>query len=322
MWFRAVVVSLLKRKQRQAIYGIMSPIVVIVNVVYHLSMDKPTKQSKPAKKTTDSSPTPQRVRPVPAVSRAVAILRLLSREREPMGVKAIAQSLGMVTSTALHILRVLVDERMVRVDPATKRYVLGTGLLSLARSVMESNPFVTLAQPAVDRISDKWHLSAYGVEVSWNPPQLVLVARSRLQNPYRLHVDLGIRFPVLCGATGRLIAAFNELPLTDIKTRFNEVKWHDAPEFGAWRKDVDGVRTKGYSLDSGEDVAGVYQLAAPVRDTRGHVTHSLVASMVGKQLARDALRQLATDLVNEASAIELALHGEREDLAAQGRSSA
>ena len=38
-----------------------------------------------------------RVRPVPAVSRAVAILRLLGRSPNAMGVKAIAQSLGMVT---------------------------------------------------------------------------------------------------------------------------------------------------------------------------------------------------------------------------------
>ena len=54
----------------------------------------------------------------------IAILRLLGRSPEPMGVKAIAQSLAMVTSTCLHILRVLVDEELVKVD-ATKRYSLG-----------------------------------------------------------------------------------------------------------------------------------------------------------------------------------------------------
>ena len=49
--------------------------------------------------------------------------------------KAIAQSLAMVPSTCLHILRVLVDEELVKVD-ATKRYSLGAGMLSLARSVI------------------------------------------------------------------------------------------------------------------------------------------------------------------------------------------
>ena len=40
------------------------------------------------------------IRAVPAVTRAVAILRLLAARREPMGVKAIAQALDLVPSTA------------------------------------------------------------------------------------------------------------------------------------------------------------------------------------------------------------------------------
>ena len=55
------------------------------------------------------------VRAVPAVSRAIAILRLLGRTRAPMSGKAIAEALGLVPSTALHILRVLVAEELVKV---------------------------------------------------------------------------------------------------------------------------------------------------------------------------------------------------------------
>ena len=51
-----------------------------------------------------------RIRAVPAVTRAIAILRLLSRSRSPLGLKAIAQSLGLVPSTTLHILRALMAE--------------------------------------------------------------------------------------------------------------------------------------------------------------------------------------------------------------------
>ena len=57
-------------------------------------------------------------RAVPAVTRAVAILRLLGSAKTPMGMKAIAQELGLVPSTALHILRALVAEELVAVDAA------------------------------------------------------------------------------------------------------------------------------------------------------------------------------------------------------------
>jgi len=68
-----------------------------------------------------------RVRPVPAVTRSIAILRLLGTQKQAMGVKAISDKLGLVPSTCLHILRVLVAENFVRVDPETKRYRSGAG---------------------------------------------------------------------------------------------------------------------------------------------------------------------------------------------------
>ena len=48
---------------------------------------------------------------VPAVSRALAILRLLGKSETPMGVQEIARALELIPSTALHILRVLVVPR-------------------------------------------------------------------------------------------------------------------------------------------------------------------------------------------------------------------
>ena len=55
---------------------------------------------------------------VPAASRTVAILRLLSRAPRPMNLSEIAATLEIVPSTCLHILRVLVARSLVNVDPA------------------------------------------------------------------------------------------------------------------------------------------------------------------------------------------------------------
>src|SRR5258708_19827794 len=98
-----------------------------------------------------NSTTAPRVRPVPDVTRAIAILRLLGRSRTPMGVKAIAQALKLVPSTCLHILRALVSEQLVRVEPTTKHYSLVTGMLPLARAVLCNSDFSSLLQP---RLSD------------------------------------------------------------------------------------------------------------------------------------------------------------------------
>ena len=91
-------------------------------------------------------------REVPAARRAVAILRLLGANEEPLGVNAIARSLGLVPSTCLHILRVLVDEELASFDPASKRYALAAGVLTLARRFLRRDGFAELAQPALDRL--------------------------------------------------------------------------------------------------------------------------------------------------------------------------
>jgi DNA-binding IclR family transcriptional regulator len=128
------------------------------------------------------------VRAVPAVTRAVAILRLLGRTRTPMGMKAISQALGIVPSTALHILRVLVAEELIKVDAATKQYSLGTGLLSLARTALEGDDFPSRVQPGLDDLARRYGVMAIGVEVP-NLTHMIVVALARSQAPVRLHVD-------------------------------------------------------------------------------------------------------------------------------------
>ncbi len=243
-----------------------------------------------------------RVRPVPAVSRAIAILRLLGRSASPMTLKAISQELGMVTSTCLHILRVLVDEGLVKVDSASKRYSLGVGMLTLARSVIESSPFPTLVQPVLDRLSSTWNVTTIGVEVA-GQDHMVVLALSRSNAPFRLHVDVGSRFPALISATGRLVAAFSEMSDKEIERRFKALRWDQAPDLDAWKKEVETARRKGFSIDRGNYIGGVVVIAVPVLDTHGRMTHALVAAGVADQLGGSKTQAVAKDLLAEAQTL-------------------
>jgi DNA-binding IclR family transcriptional regulator len=258
--------------------------------------------SAPARKhPARAARAPRRVRPVPAVSRAIAILRLLGRDPEPLGVKAIAQSLGMVTSTCLHILRVLVVEELVKVD-ATKRYSLGSGMLSLARSVIEGNRFPAVVQPVLDRIATEWGVTAIGVEIN-GLDHMVVVALSRSQVPFRLHVDVGSRFPALISATGRCLAAFGEHPWSEVERRFRSLRWHNAPSYETWRKEIETVRRQGFSVDRGNYIAGVTIVAVPVLGARGTLSHTIAGVGLGSQLDRAAAIALARDMRTAAAAL-------------------
>jgi DNA-binding IclR family transcriptional regulator len=235
----------------------------------------------------------------------VAILRLLGRSAEPLGVKAIAQALGIVTSTALHILRVLVDEDLVKVD-ATKRYSLGAGMLSLARSVIEGSGFATAVQPALDRLSRTWSVTAIGVEIG-GLDHMVVLALSHSHIPFRLHVDVGSRFPALISATGRLVAAYTPHPWAEVERRFRALRWQNAPALATWRREVERARKRGYSVDRGNYINGVAVLSVPVFNARRELTHALVATGVAEQLDNARCAAVAAAMRSEAERLSAQL---------------
>ncbi len=57
----------------------------------------------------------------PAISRAVAVLRLLGSS-SPLGMQAIARELGIIPSTCHYVLRALLAEELINFDPDTKCY--------------------------------------------------------------------------------------------------------------------------------------------------------------------------------------------------------
>lgn len=241
------------------------------------------------------------VRAVPAVTRAVAILRLLGRAKTPMGMKAIAQALDLVPSTALHILRALVVEELVAVDEQ-KRYRLGLGTLALARSAFERADFPSLIQQHIDELSRRYPVTAIGVEIP-NLKHMIVVALSQTQAPVRLHVDIGSRFPTMISATGRCVAAFSRHPPEEIERRFRALRWNNAPSYATWRREVEATRRQGFSIDRGNYIAGVTIVAVPVLDAAGIITRTLASVGISSQLDRPTALALAHAMQAVASTV-------------------
>ena len=250
----------------------------------------------------------RRVRPVPAVTRAVAILRLLGRSEEALGVHAIARALTLIPSTCLHILRVLVAEGLVAFDPETKRYRAGAGLLTIAKGVLRRPGFAELVQSELDRLSRVYGVTAIGVEVV-GLEHIVVVAISRSDHAVRLHVDIGSRFPALISASGRCIAAFGDHPWSAVERHFRALRWDRPPALRAWRTEVEATRVKGYAVDEGNYIKGVTVIAAPVGAGSERVSHVVVAVGLTEQVRDIGVDRLARELSATASELSKKLGG-------------
>jgi DNA-binding IclR family transcriptional regulator len=241
----------------------------------------------------------------PAISRAAAVLRLLGKSDAPLGLQSIARELGLVPSTCLHVLRALVAEEFVSLDPDTKRYSLEAGVLTLARHWLRRNRFNDLAQPVLDRMGQAFDVTMLGVQIV-GLEHIIVVAVSQSGHNFQLSTQIGSRFPALISATGRCIGAFGGHTESELETRFRTLRWDEAPTFDEWKAQVSLARTQGFAVDAGNYISGVTVVAAPVWRARAKLGHALVAIGIGSALRRsglpalqDALRSAAQTLSNQ-----------------------
>lgn len=240
----------------------------------------------------------------PAVTKAVAILRLLGGSAEPLGVNAIARSLGYVPSSCLHILRALAAESLIAVDPATKRYSLDAGLLSLANRVLHQDDFSRHVIPHLDRIAAQFGVTGVAVRLMGLRHQVVL-ALSRADVLFQLQVEIGSHFPALITASGTCCAAFGGYAQRELRAAFDLLDWDDPPRFEAWLEGVEATKQSGFAIDEGHYIRGVTLVAAPVHRTGERISHALVAAGIGAQLDPERTIQLGRALMLAGSALSI-----------------
>lgn len=225
----------------------------------------------------------------PAATRTVQVLRHLAQRAEPVGVNQLAAELGLVPSSCLHILRALAREGLVAMDPATKRYRLGIGVISLARAFLNRRNIALTVQPLLDRIARECGVTAALIERA-GPESLVVAAVAEGADMFSVKVTVGTTFPAFSSATGRCEAALAGLDEAALKARFAQLRWQSAPDFAGWRADVRAVPGCGYAADRGHYIRGLTVVSAPVHSVGPVLLRCVAAVALKEQLsaAREA----------------------------------
>jgi DNA-binding IclR family transcriptional regulator len=232
----------------------------------------------------------------PAVTRAVQILRRLGEARAPVGARQLARELDLVPSTCLHVLRALVAEGLVEFDSESKRYSLGVGILAIARAAIQQSDFATLAQPMLTQLSKQFGVTAMATQLI-AVQQMIVVAIAQARHPFRLAADLGSRFPELISATGRCVAAFNDIDPTTLRSRYDELPWDSPPGFRTWSRQIREARRDGYGVDQANFLNGLTIIAVPVFGTDGKMTKGLVVVGISETVSGVGIPSIAAEML-------------------------
>ncbi|MDR7532555.1 MAG: IclR family transcriptional regulator [Armatimonadota bacterium] len=245
----------------------------------------------------------RRPRTVPAVERAVRVLRALAADGAAPRLSDLGRTLGLSKSTLSDLLATLASHGLVERDGDSQGYRLGPTLLELGSAALRHLDVAQLARPYLARLRD-----AIGETAVLHVPAddaALIVARAESHHDLMVAAPLGHRLPPLAGAVAKVLLA--DRPEADVVARLRSrlpaftPKSITAP--GRYVQELRRVRRLGYAVDDEEYLPGVRAVSAPVRDARGRVVATLTVVGSSARLPRGRLGAVADAVVAAATAL-------------------
>lgn len=218
-----------------------------------------------------------------SVERGALILKALS-EHGSLGVTEMAQRVGLAKSITYRLLTSLKDADLVRVEPKTRRYALGYGLLKMAADWLGHVEVRNVALPYLRQLR---HETGETVALNLREgDQHVTIERLDTSFEVRFVVDLGRPGPMHIGAAGKAILAY--LPKGEIAEIVARAGL-SARQEKKLLKDLKEVQGRGFANTSGERVAGSRSVSAPIVNGQGVAIASIsILSLQSRMQQRQA----------------------------------
>jgi IclR family pca regulon transcriptional regulator len=202
---------------------------------------------------------------------------------------------------------------------ASRKYRLGLRVTDLGMSALNSTGLREHARPHLEELRQRTSYTASlgvldGIEVLY-----VDRARSfrRGQNEVDLGLQAGSRVPAYCTAMGKMLLA--HLPEPQLRDTLAEMKLtKQGPKTITSKKklkdELEKVREAGFAVDDEELAAGLYAIAAPVRNEARDVVAAVNLSAPSSMIALEELVDaLGPHLVTTADRISARLGYRRDD---------
>lgn len=238
-----------------------------------------------------------------AIGRALAVLRLLREEGSELGAAAIGERLDLSSGTTSRILRALVVDGLVTRNPRTDTYHLGSGAILLGQAAQRVFG-LDRALPVLEQITADTHESVNLVVREDRESVVMLRVQSTL--PLRFEQHSGARFPLYTTASGKAILAFSD-DADDYVASLPKLLPGVAPGTlktpAELASQLEETRSRGYSIDEEENVAGVRCVGAPVLDADGRAQAALVIQVPTVRMPPERVRELGERAIQSAKEV-------------------
>ena len=199
-----------------------------------------------------------------ATERVADVLLLFTDGPRTLGVSRVSRELGLSKAVVHRILQSLTGRGLIAYDPESRDYRLGPAAAALGSRALRDSDLRTTAMPFLAELRDRLHET---VTVSAKVPGgRVYLDQVVGTHEITMSVELGRRFPLHAGSSGKIILAYSDAAEVD------RLLAGDLPALTpttptdpvALRAELARIRERGYAASAGERQIDAGSVAVPV----------------------------------------------------------
>jgi DNA-binding IclR family transcriptional regulator len=258
----------------------------------------------------DTGGTPQRPDTVSALERGIAVLRCFTESRRTLTSTELSRLTGVPRPTVTRLASTLVTLGLMKQEPEGDRYMLGPGVVSLARVFLAGLDVRASARPHMQALAEVASGSVYLAVRDGLDMVLIEACRPRtmMLTP---RLDVGSRAPIANSALGR--AYLWALPAEERQQLIESLRLARGSDWAALdpglKRSLEDADKLGYSISAGEFHREINSVSVPLVGPDGDIM-ALNCGTAAFVFTEDHLRQVvAPQLLRMAEALAADIGG-------------
>jgi len=229
---------------------------------------------------------------IQSLARGLIILQLLGESSDGVTITELADHLGVDKGTASRLVSTLAGFGYVARNEDTRRYHLGSQVVSLSRKVLTRMPLREAAKPFLRQLMEQTGECAH-LAIQAQGKALYI---DQVESPATLRVNaqVGTMNPLHCTALGKVLLAFGGAELPASLEQYTE---NTIIDYSILAAHLEQVRKSGFAIDNEEFDIGVRCIAVPVFDYRGKIIGAMGVSGPSSRLDMERLEELQAVLL-------------------------
>lgn len=241
------------------------------------------------------------------VEKALRLLSLFTVRTPEWGLSEAARELDLPKSVTYRLMETLGHYGYLAQNPENRRYRLGLQVLALASALTESMDLRQAALPFMRELARETGESVFLIVVDGD--SAVTVAKADSDSPVRVHMTLGNHVPITLGGSNKALLAF--LPPDRLEAILSKpialITGRGPADAAALRREVEGIRGRGWAYTVGEVTPDTSGLGVPILDRRRTLLGGLSLGGPAARLTEARARELVPAVQHAARLIAMAL---------------